>query len=108
MTLDDTAARFKALAHPARLRILHLLSQQETLCVCELMRVLDEGQSFVSRHLALLREAELVSAQKQGTWAHYRLTEQGRSLLKLAELDELNECRHDIRVLTHGQCQPCQ
>jgi ArsR family transcriptional regulator len=108
MTLEQTAIKFKALAHPARLRILNLLAQQDSLCVCELMRVLDEGQSFVSRHLALLREAGLVCARKQGTWAHYQLTDSGRAFLPIAALDTLADCQQDSEKLNQGKRSSCQ
>ncbi|MGE4503663.1 MAG: ArsR/SmtB family transcription factor [Thiomicrospira sp.] len=108
MTLEQTATKFKALAHPARLRILNLLAQQESLCVCELIRVLDEGQSFVSRHLALLREAGLVRARKQGTWAHYQLTDSGRGVLSIAALDTQAICLLDRAKLNRGDNASCQ
>jgi ArsR family transcriptional regulator len=107
MTLEFSANQFKALGHPARLRILNLLSQQDSLCVCELMRVLAFGQSFSSRHLAILRDAQLVSTEKHGTWVHYRLTPDAQKLLSAADLSRLPELQQDIRQLTQSSCQTC-
>jgi ArsR family transcriptional regulator len=70
--MKKTAKIFKALADETRLRILALLGEGE-LCVCDLMIVLDLPQSTVSRHLATLRNAELVEDRRQGVWMYYRL-----------------------------------
>jgi ArsR family transcriptional regulator len=62
---------FKTLADPTRVRILRLLEQQE-LIVGELMEILGMAQSRVSRHLAILREAGLLSDRRDGTFVAYR------------------------------------
>ncbi|MEE8165780.1 MAG: metalloregulator ArsR/SmtB family transcription factor [Myxococcota bacterium] len=62
---------FKTLADPTRVRILRLLEQQE-LIVGELMDILGMAQSRVSRHLAILREAGLLSDRRDGTFVAYR------------------------------------
>ncbi|MAG34434.1 MAG: ArsR family transcriptional regulator [Deltaproteobacteria bacterium] len=64
---------FKTLADPTRVRILRLLEQQE-LIVGELMDILGMAQSRVSRHLAILREAGLLSDRRDGTFVAYRFT----------------------------------
>lgn len=51
------------------------------LCVCDLMAVLDLPQSTVSRHLAYLRNADLVNDQRKGVWMYYRLPDQGNELV---------------------------
>ena len=68
----DIAGTFKVLAHPTRVRIIQALAVGE-LCVCELTHALDEIQPKISRHLALLREAEVVLDRRQGQWIYYRL-----------------------------------
>ena len=70
--LDSTAALFKLLSEPVRLRILNLLTRGER-CVCEIMAVLDLPQSTVSRHLGRLSRAGLVLDRRQGRWMYYRL-----------------------------------
>ena len=62
---------FKTLSDITRMRILRLLAQEE-LMVQELMEVLGMAQSRVSRHLAILREAGLVSDRRDGTYVFYR------------------------------------
>jgi DNA-binding transcriptional ArsR family regulator len=66
---------FDLLADATRRRILALLASQGELCVCELMAGLSEIQPKVSRHLALMKDAGLVTARREGTWMHYRLAE---------------------------------
>ncbi len=63
---------FRAFADRTRLRILHLLLRGE-LCVCDLVRVIGAPQPKVSRHLAYLRKAGLVSSRRQGLWMYYEL-----------------------------------
>lgn len=64
---------FRALSDPTRLRCVLLLVAEGELCVCELTHALAEIQPKVSRHLALLKEAGLVTDRRQGQWVHYRL-----------------------------------
>jgi ArsR family transcriptional regulator, arsenate/arsenite/antimonite-responsive transcriptional repressor len=64
---------FEALADETRRRILALLLTRGELCVCDLFGVLQLPQPKVSRHLAVLRESDILISRKQGTWVHYRL-----------------------------------
>lgn len=68
-TLADLA---KALADPARLRLLGVLRQGEW-CGCHLAQLLGLTPATVSRHIAQLRRAGLVSARKEGRWLHCAL-----------------------------------
>ncbi|MDP2562413.1 metalloregulator ArsR/SmtB family transcription factor [Psychrobium sp. 1_MG-2023] len=65
---------YKALADDTRLKTLLLLSAEQELCVCELMVALNLSQPKISRHLALLKEANLVHSRRQGTWVFYSLS----------------------------------
>lgn len=73
------AQTFKALSDETRLRILALLTRGE-LCVCDLMAVLRLPQSTVSRHLAYLRNAGLISDRREGVWMYYRLEEEFQAI----------------------------
>ena len=64
---------FRALADRTRLRLIHLMSEQE-ICVCYFIEVIGAPQPKISRHLAYLRRAGLVAARREGKWMHYRLT----------------------------------
>ena len=63
---------FRALADRTRLRILNLIGDKE-LCVCYFVEILAMSQPKISRHLAYLRNAGLVSARRDGKWMHYKL-----------------------------------
>lgn len=64
---------FRTIGDTSRLRLLHLLSQQE-LSVSELVRVVGLPQSTVSRHLKALREEGLVADRPAGPTTYYRAT----------------------------------
>jgi ArsR family transcriptional regulator len=81
MKLKDTKRIFRAFSDETRLRILNLLSKGE-LCVCDVMRVLGEPQSKVSRHFGYLRKAGLVVGRKEGLWMYYRLSEHGAKMFR--------------------------
>ncbi len=70
-TTTDTL--FSALANEIRLRCLMLMQHNGELCVCELTHTLGLSQPMISRHLALLRDGELVEARREGHWMYYRL-----------------------------------
>lgn len=71
-TIRDAAGVFKALGHPARLTMVRELSGGEK-CVCDLVAAAGLGWSTVSRHLAVLREAGVVSDEKRGQQVIYRM-----------------------------------
>lgn len=66
------AGFLKALAHPARVRILEHLRDGEK-CVCEFTEDLDMEQSNTSQHLAVLRRQGIVSFRKDGLKVIYRV-----------------------------------
>lgn len=69
--MDPTDA-LKALAEPARWRIVERLAAEE-LCVCHLVEELGLTQPLVSHHLRVLREAGLVESERFKQWVYYRL-----------------------------------
>ncbi|MDI6738926.1 MAG: metalloregulator ArsR/SmtB family transcription factor [Candidatus Edwardsbacteria bacterium] len=70
--MRQTVKLFKSLGDPTRLRIVKLLEAGE-LCVCQLTAALGMGQSRISRHLSILREAGIIEDRRRGKWVHYRL-----------------------------------
>lgn len=68
------AALFQLLAHPARLHILDEL-RRGAACVCHLQTVLHRPQAYVSQQLRVLREAEVVSDEKDSLNVYYRLSD---------------------------------
>lgn len=71
--MDQLALLLKALADPARLRVLHLLSREGELCVCQIAAALELPYATLSRHLSLLKLNGLVLDSKRGRWVYYRL-----------------------------------
>ena len=65
---------FQALSDEVRIRILRLMVDSgEEVCLCELVDSLQESQTKLSRHLKVLRQAGLLSAQKDGRWVYHDL-----------------------------------
>ncbi|WP_309069164.1 metalloregulator ArsR/SmtB family transcription factor [Microbacterium sp.] len=71
----DLARLIKALADPARLRLLSIVAASEghEACVCDLIEPLGLAQPTVSHHLKVLTDAGFLSRSKRGTWAYYAL-----------------------------------
>lgn len=72
LTAEGMERLFQALGDRTRLRLLNLMRDEEV-CVCFFVGALDALQPKVSRHLAYLRRAGLVSARREGKWMHYSL-----------------------------------
>ncbi|AFL86402.1 putative transcriptional regulator [Terriglobus roseus DSM 18391] len=68
----DLPQFFQALGDTTRLRLLNLMGEQEV-CVCYFVEILGGPQPKISRHLAYLRNAGIVSARREGKWMHYRI-----------------------------------
>ena len=86
---------FAALADPTRLRLLNLIAGREV-CVCYLVEILRLGQPKISRHLAYLRKAGVVTARREGKWMHYRITRpEGEAAISIlaAALDSMKTDR---------------
>jgi ArsR family transcriptional regulator len=74
---DEAAAElarvFKALADPARVKILSMLLNNDEVCACDFSEGIGKTAATTSHHLKLLREAGLVATEKRGTWVWYRV-----------------------------------
>lgn len=86
MTLLDI---YKCLSDETRLRIVHLLNEGP-LCVCHFQTILGAPQVAISKHLAYLREHELVEATRHGQWMIYKIREP-RSLELELHLEALSK-----------------
>ena len=84
MTQSGKLARiFKVLSVETRVRMLNLLKRR-SLCVNALARELDITPAAISQHLRILRDAEIVVAEKRGYFVHYRVNKK-----KLATWNEV-------------------
>lgn len=78
----------KALSDETRLRILKILQEKDSLCVCEIMQALDISQTRASRNLGILKDAGFVTDRREGVWAYYSINRK-----------KVNEYHHDIMRL---------
>ena len=91
---------FKALSDPNRIRIVKMLQAGE-LCVCEVREVLDLSNSTVSKHLSILRDADLILDTKDGKWVNYRLNVRSSSSFVRSQLGLVkNSFSDDEQVLS--------
>jgi ArsR family transcriptional regulator len=109
---------FQALADATRLRILRVLAATgEESCLCELVDSLGEPKYAVSRHLRVLRQAGLVTAEREGRFVYHRLVSTPAYLAILVELiravpdshgkyrADLTRFRARIRAREAGRCR---
>jgi ArsR family transcriptional regulator len=110
--LNSMENLFLGLADKTRLRILNLIRDDEV-CVWFFTEVLGESQPKISRHLAYLRNAGLVSARRDGKWIFYSITpadEPARRIL-LEVLDSLSaqpEMRREYESLLEMYAAPAE
>jgi ArsR family transcriptional regulator, arsenate/arsenite/antimonite-responsive transcriptional repressor len=102
---------FRAFADLTRLRLLNLIADGD-ICVCYFVEILHTSQPKISRHLAYLRKAGIVTARRDGKWMHYRLAiprdEVAARILRetLKHLREKPEMQRDILRLRFASCAP--
>ena len=80
----DLAAAFKVLADPVRLRLLSLIAAAPDgeACACDLVEPVSKSQPTVSHHLAVLTDAGLITREKRGKWAWYRVVPERLAVLR--------------------------
>ena len=100
---------FQALGDRTRVRLLNLMADGEV-CVCFFVEVLDEPQPKISRHLAYLRSAGLVTARREGKWANYAITPPEHPTVRaafdamIAALKDDRELQRDRAALARACC----
>jgi len=110
-TAEVLEALFQSLADRTRLRLLNLMSDGEV-CVCFFIEVLDEPQPKISRHLAYLRSAGLVTARREAKWAHYAITPPEEPAVRaafdavMAAMRDDRELQRDRVALARVCCSP--
>jgi ArsR family transcriptional regulator len=91
---DRRADVLKALAEPARWRIVEALVCEE-LCVCHLTESLGMAQPTVSHHLKVLRDAGIVESERHRQWIYYRLRPEVLADLATELADRASTCPTD-------------
>lgn len=95
--MTDVNLMFAALSDRTRLRVLHLIRDEE-LCVGDIVSVVGLPQPTVSRHLSYLRRARLVRYRKQGLWMYYALADPSSDFHEKL-LACLDACSRDVPEL---------
>jgi ArsR family transcriptional regulator len=88
--IEQTAAVFKALADPTRVRILKTISHMQQMCECNIVPAFGLSQPTISYHLKILREAGLITSERRGQWVWHQVNQRAvlkavRSLTEIAE-----------------------
>jgi DNA-binding transcriptional ArsR family regulator len=101
--LERIAGRFRALANPVRLKILHTLEEGE-LSVSEVLDRIGGSQANVSKHLALLRSVGLVSSRRDGVNVYYRISDEAVFSICRAVCDSLQaRATAEVRTIAEGR-----
>lgn len=102
ISMEEMAEQFKLLGDKTRLTLVSILNQQE-MCVCHLVELLQTTQPNISQHLRKLKDAGLVQEERRGQWIYYSLYVEDKPHLKEAfqYLPPLSgEIQDKISVLT--------
>ena len=79
----ELADMLKAIAHPVRLQMVDLLSRHGgDVCVCDIESQFDLKQPTISHHLKILRKAQIVDCQRQGSWLYYYIRPEAMGTLR--------------------------
>lgn len=95
---EKVARLFHALSDETRLLILQRLQHGEQ-CVCDLTEAFKTGQSRLSFHLKVLKDAGLVTDRPEGRWIYYSLNQTG--------LEEIQEFIGELQKSSHGSSTSC-
>ena len=98
--LSKAAVLFHALSDQTRLELIEKLKGGEH-CVCELTDALQTGQSRLSFHLRVLKEAGLIHDRREGRWMYYSLNREGLEDLE----DFVKELKRSVAV--SGSSKTC-
>ena len=101
-TLEQTARWFHALGDETRLQIIDRLSEGEQ-CVCDLTDLLATGQSRLSFHLKILKDAGILNDRREGRWVYYALNPAAVEKLERF-VGDLKACCQNLR--RRARCCP--
>lgn len=107
--MNELVNLYKVLSDETRIRILSLLYKQD-LCVCELTEILDLPQPKISKHIAKIRNANLVSTIRNEQYIYYSINKSNRTLIQLLDItlesnnDTLNKDLENLENKTSFVC----
>lgn len=73
---------FKACADESRLRILHLIFENEEMCISDLEKILEYTQTKTSRHLTYLKNSGILTFRRNNHWVFYQIKDEVYEILK--------------------------
>jgi len=101
---------FKSISDETRFRILMMIWQEKSLCVCELTTALNGSQPKISRHLAQLKQNGLLEDERQGQWIFYHISKNlpdwAKSILKTVSIESRQETFLDSQRLAQMSSRP--
>ncbi len=83
--MTDLLSKLKALSDGNRLRVVAVLMEQDELCACQIIELLQITGATVSRHLSLLVTSGILNSRKEGRWVYYRLDKTDALLIEWLE-----------------------
>ncbi|WP_103109331.1 ArsR/SmtB family transcription factor [Brevibacillus reuszeri] len=95
---EGVAKIFKALADDTRAKIIHILSMEDELCVCDIANIIGSSIANTSHHLRLLRNMGLAKYRKEGKLVFYSLDDDHVRHLITAGVEHAKEQRTPIRA----------
>lgn len=93
-----------AINDESRVLILYHLLKYQELCVCDLQKLLNMGQSRLSRHLKILKDAGFLYVKRKGTWAYYGINDK-RLKLHSDLFENIKNLDIGIVVLENNTCE---
>ena len=102
---------YKCLTDDIRLKALMLTHYHGELCVCELMEAMEEGsQPKVSRNLAVLKKAKVITDRKHGQWVFYRINPElplwAKSVIAETTENNISQIHNELQRLAKMQNRP--
>lgn len=107
----DPISFYKTLTDNIRLKTIMLAHYHGELCVCELMEALEENsQPKVSRNLAVLRKAKVITDRKHGQWVFYRINSKlplwAKSVIAQTTENNISQIHNELQRLANMQNRP--
>ncbi len=107
--MEQLTSLFKVLSDETRIRIINVLAKQD-LCVCELTDILDLSQPKISKHMAKIRSAKLVTTKRNEQYIYYSLNKDNKNLMNIIDtvlLNEQTQLQKDITILENMDTFVC-
>ena len=111
LTNFDPTSFYKTLTDNIRLKTVMLAHYHGELCVCELMEAMEEdSQPKVSRNLAVLKKAKVITDRKHGQWVFYRINPElpqwAKAVIAQTTENNISQIHHELQRLAKMQNRP--